>query len=379
MRPFVAGLLLFVGCDLVPGPPVPLPRAPTEAPPTAALVGLGNPFADVYPAEYVLSKGWVHDVAAVDGRVYLGHGSTNSHTPVRPVYYDIGAGRWGVDDVNILQEGMYDLQVGPSGRLYGSADDAHGTFDIDMIRRERDGTWTQRGVGNDGHHSRDTYEWVDPQTGETLVFVHNAAAHFPDISVSYDGGESFVAYGREDAGEVEYNMFYCKFFSFRGELYAAGLTNQGRPGGSTPPPRPYLARYTRDRDRPFEVVAGDRSEVFPAEGSQITEATELNGRLIAASNRFYSGDALTSDRMTVLPIEGRANDLLHVGGEVFLLAGDHEARTSTVYVTTDGRTVEEVATFDRLFVALEYVDGAFYFAESGGDADHTLWRYEAAR
>ena len=381
VRAFLLSVLVLSGCDLAPSvattavPNRPVPADPTPPPSPPSLTGLGNPFADVYPAEHVGGKALIKDLAVVDGRIYLGHGSTNSHVPVRPVYYDVGAGRWGADDVEIHQEATLGLQVGPSGRLYASSDDAEGIDGVLLIRRELDGTWTERVVDRPENHSRDTYEWADPQTGETLVFVQNSSLHFPDVAVSYDGGESFVNYGREES-DVPRLLWY-KFFSFGGELYAASRSSAPIPGRPAPTRRPYLVRYTRDRDRPFEVVAFDRADVFSDDGSQVDHAVEFGGRVIAASASFHSGDALTRDRMTALPVPGWATDLVRVGEAVYLLAVDVEAGTSVLYVTRDGLAVEEVATFDRRFSAVEYADGAFYLAESGGGAEHSLWRFVA--
>lgn len=388
----LAGSLFLSGCDLVPGPPVtvpdfpsktlpvpapppPAPRPPSPAPPSASLTGLGNPFADVYPASFVNSKGRIEDLAVVDGRIYLGHGSTASHTPVRPIYYDVAAGRWGSDDARIAQEATLGLQVGPSGRLYATSDDAQGRNAVLMIRRERDGSWTQRAVDDRENHSRDTYEWVDPQTGETLVFVQNAAPHFPDVSVSYDGGESFVRYGYERAPGNVRSLDWYKFFEFKGDLYAASLPTLHIPGRPAPDPKPYLVRYTRDREHPFEVVTYSRGDVFPGDGTEIKATMEINGRIVMASSEFYAGDALDRDRIMQLDVPDRAMDIIRVGGEVYLLSLDRRTGTSALYSTRDGRTVTEFASFDRPFVAVEHTGGAFYLAESGGSVENSLWRY----
>ena len=385
-RAVVVALLVFSGCDLVPGPALPNPLAPGRPAPTpspvpeaAGLTGLGNPFVDVYSADGAREKGLIQDLAVVDGRVYLGHGSTTSLAVTRPIYYDVGAGRWGADDVEIRQEAIFGLQVGPSGRLYASSDDPYGIDAVVMIRRELDGTWTERVADRPENHSRDTYEWTDPETGETLVFIQNSAPYFPDVSVSYDGGATFVRYGYERPSPDVPSLDWYKFFEFDGDLYAASLSSRPVAGRPAPVRRPYLIRYTRDRDRPFEVVTFDRDDVFPGDGSQVETAVEVGGRLVVASFEFYSTDALTVDRMQTLPVPGRAVDILRVGEDVYLLGTDYAARTSALYVTRDGVSVEPVATFDHPFSAVEYAAGAFYFAESGASATNSLWRFVPQR
>lgn len=376
MRLFLVCAILLVGCDLIPVPvfsPVDVTSPPPRPAPASPLVGLGNPFPSMYPADEVANKGPVHDLAVVDGRIYVGHGSTHSKVPNRPVYYDVAAGEWGVDPEVLHQEGVYSLELGPSGRLYGSADDAIGLPSVLMIRRELDGTWTERVADPIENHSRHTYEWEDPRTGETLVFIQNAAPHYPDVSVSYDGGETFVRYGYEAPSEDLNPLRNYTFFAFDDELYASSFRPQNIPGYPDQEPRPYLIRYTGDRDRPFELVSATRDKVFPGEGSQIDEVVQLGEHLVVASFRFYAGTALSSEQMSELPVPGRAMDLIRVGDAVYLLS--MEEGMSALYVTRDGETVEEVATFDRRFTALEYVSGTFYFAESGGEAEHTLWAY----
>ena len=396
----LSGLILLGGCDIVPGPTVPFPKIPTKTGPTpdpepeppppapappppapapppptppstsSSLTGLGNPFADVYPAAHIVGKGDVHDLATVDGRLYLAHGSTNSNVVWRPVYYDLGSEGWASDNVQIRQEGIFEFQVGPSGRLYATADDPQGVNAVLMIRRERNGSWTERVVDTPENHSRDTYEWVDPKTGKTLVFVHNPAPHYPDVSISYDGGGSFVRYGEQSHPSGTNPIGLLKFFEFKGELYASSYKSSSKP---------YLSRYTGDSDDPFEVVSANRASVFPGGGSQIDKAATFGDHLVVASNRFYAGTALRSDRMVELNVPGRAKDMVQVGDEMYLLSANIGPGTSNLYVTRDGVTVSEVETFDRPFVAIEYVDGAFYLAESGGVAQHTLWRYTMAR
>lgn len=385
-RTLLIALFVLAGCDLVPGPAIPAPVEPDPdpAPPaqtgpkTESLIGLGNPFADVYPSRFLASKANIKDLAIVDGRVYLGHGSTRSHTYVRPIYYDVAAGRWGHDDARIRQEATLGLQVGPSGRLYATSDDAQGIDAVLMIRREHDGSWTQRVVDDSENHSRDTYEWVDPNTGETLVFIQNSAPYFPDVSLSYDGGETFTRYGYERGDNVR-SLDWYKFFEFRGRLYAAGLPNRSSPNASTSSKRPYLVRYTGDRDEPFEVITYDRDDVLPGDGTDIRVTEQIAGRIVLASLDFYSGDALRRDRMVKLDVPGRAMDLLRVGNEVYLLGTDYSSETSALYVTRDGRRVEEVATFDHKFTAMEYDGEAFYFSKSGDDEEHSLWRYVRGR
>lgn len=349
----------------------------SAGPPDSSLVGLGNPFADVYPARRVGHKAIVSDLAVVDGRVYLAHGTTAGAVRTRPLYYDIAAQRWGVDEVpggGLRQEGISRLHVGPSGRLYAAALDALGVDAVLMIRRERDGTWTERVADRPENHSRDTVEWLDPETGDTLVFIQNAAPYFPDVSVSYDAGASFVRYGSEPSATPP--LRYYQFFPFGGELYAASFRPQAVPGFPNPTPRPYLLRYTRDRRRPFEVVAATREAVFPGPGSDVRETAELAGRLVAASGRFYAGDALERGRMADLGVPGTAVDLVAADGAVYLLTRTETG--SALYVTRDARTVRLVGAFERPFVAVEAAGGAFYLAESGAGAEHTLWRYRPA-
>ena len=389
-RTLLAALVVLAGCDLVPGPSIPdpietkpppaRPTKPAPAPTSQAesLTGLGNPFADVYSSRFLNSKANIKDLAIVDGRIYLGHGSTRSHTYVRPVFYDLAAERWGNDDAKIKQEATLGLQVGPSGRLYATSDDAQGINAVLMIRREHDGSWTQRVVDNSENHSRDTYEWVDPGTGETLVFIQNSAPYFPDVSLSYDGGETFTRYGYKKGDNIP-SLDWYKFFEFKGELYAAGLPNRPVFRGPAPPKRPYLVRYTGDRDRPFEVVTYDRDDVLPGEGTDIRGTEQIAGRIVLASLDFYSGDALSRDRMVKLDVPGRAMDLLRIGNEVYLLGADYSAKTSALYVTRDGRSVKEVATFDHVFTAMEHDGDAFYFSKSGGSEEHSLWRYVRGR
>ena len=392
-RTLLAALVVLAGCDLVPGPTIPDPieTKPPPAPPAEpappakpapaaeSLTGLGNPFADVYSSRFVPSKANIKDLAIVDGRIYLGHGSTNSHTYVRPVFYDLAAERWGNDDAKIRQEATLGLQVGPSGRLYATSDDAQGVNAVLMIRREHDGSWTQRVVDDSENHSRDTYEWVDPRTGETLVFVQNSAPYFPDVSVSYDGGESFTRYGYDRSKGKVPSLDWYKFFEFKGELYAAGLPNRSAFRGTAPPKRPYLVKYTGDRDKPFKVVTYDRDDVLPGDGTDIRVTEQIAGRIVVASLDFYSGNALKKNRMVKLDVPGRAMDLLRIGNEVYLLGADYSDKTSALYVTRDGRSVEEVATFDHVFTAMEHDGDAFYFSKSGGSEEHSLWRYVRGR
>ena len=388
-RSLVVALVVLAGCDLVPGPvlpnpitpaqPGPNPTKPLPTPNAPGLTGLGNPFADVYSPDGASKKALIQDLAVVDGRVYLGHGSTRSLSVTHPIYYDVRAGRWGSDDVTIHQEATFGLQVGPSGRLYASSDDAQGIDAVLMIRRERDGTWTERIADTPENHSRDTYEWKDPRTGETLVFIQNSAPYFPDVSVSYDDGATFVRYGYKKPSPNVPSLNWYKFFEFKGDLYAASRSSEPIAGRPAPTRRPYLVRYTRNRDRPFEVVSFDRPNVFPGAGSQIEAAVEIGGRLIAASSSFYSGDALTARRMRALPVPGRAVDLVRVGGAVYLLGTDYGAGTSSLYVTRNGVSVKRVATFDHAFDAVEYASGAFYLAESGASSAHSLWRFVPRR
>ncbi|MDT0631220.1 hypothetical protein RQM47_08295 [Rubrivirga sp. S365] len=377
MRPLLLfALLLAGGAFVLAGPPAALDAAPPRPAPT--LTGLGNPFPDVYPRGELDGKGPVHDLAVVDGRVYLAHGSTNSGVPNRPVYYDVEVEAWGVDDAVLHQEGIYSLEVGPSGRLYASADDAIGRPAVLMIRRERDGTWTERVADPTENHSRHTFEWADPATGDTLVLVQNGAPHFPDVSVSYDGGETFVQYGYEPPAEDVNPLRRYTFFPFQGALYATSFQPRDVPGYPEQKPRPYLIRYTGDRDQPFAVVLAERDDVFPGSGSQIDAVVELGDHLVVASGRFYAGTALERGHMKELAVPERARDLVRVGGVVYLLGSDIGAGTSALYETRDGETVREVARFDRPFVAVEHADGAFYLAESGAEAENTLWRYRPA-
>ena len=233
-----------------------------------------------------------------------------------------------------------------------------------MIRRERNGTWTERVADSKEDHSRHTYEWVNPRTGKTLVFVHNGAPYFPNVSISYDGGGSFRSYGYESSPEGRRVSWY-HFFPFDGELYAATVGD------------PYLMRYTGDKDRPFEVVASDYSDVYPGSRSQVQAAAEVGGHIVIATREFYGGSELKRSRMRDLGVPGRARDLVRVGDTVYMLATDGDDY-SVLYETRDGATSQEVATFDRKFTTVEYADGAFYLGESG-TSEHSLWRYVRGR
>ena len=310
---------------------------------------LGDPIAGFYSNPD--SKSTLFDLQAFDGKIYVGHGSTNASLASCVIYFDPARGRFDADRnadgsyVAIAEEGLNPLRVYDGELHVGSLDpNGGGTH----FTRKRNGRWSSTSVAPDAHN-RDLYKFGG------RYFMHHGrnTTTYPNVLISSDDGASFQA--PVQPGISTASVGYAKFFEFQGKLY---FTQLGEP---------YLSRYTGRAADPFEPVARTRAELIPgfAPGLVIESAVEVGDRLVFNSDaQLFTASSLTAGEFDPARtnLAGHVlHDLLERDGVAYALL--RLGSKAVVVSSRDGVAWEHLFWFTSAIPPskMELVGNDFYF------------------
>ena len=314
---------------------------------SARLENLGDPIGPLYanPAE----KGSVYDLQAFDGRVYIGHGSSNASATTRVLYYDPAAGRFDADRnpdgsyVELPEEGTDPVRVLDGELHIGSMDPNRGGT---HFMRKRNGVWSVADIGEDTHN------W-DLRKFRGVYFFHHGKGSYPNTHLSTDDGKTWTRVQQTDV--TTQAAGYVKYFEFGGDVYMSSL------GG------PWLSKFTGDVNRPFQPVLWNRSEVIAGSTANyvMEDATVIGDRLVFHSSELYSASRLAPGGVERVAIPGFEQyapyNIFREGNTLYVLL--LRQGENVVVTTQDGVNWQTLFRFRAPTPAteMELLGGDFYF------------------
>lgn len=340
-----------------------------------------------------------YDLQLYRGRIYIGHGSTNTKQKTHMLYFDPLRGAFDVDrdaggkPLAFPEECMARLRVFDDELYVSSTDQLDGG--TKFFRKNRDGTWTIRTAHKQQQHSRDLFK-VGPH-----ILVHFGMGNegFPGMVYSPDDGRSWTVLSQLSLYDGPY-IGYSTFFGFKDVCYAT------RPAGAWVPlgggewgesRQPWILAFSGDPARPFRSVCATPADFHPEilhgtppkpdparraaydgpSPAQLSGGIAVGGRLLLANQgvQLFAVESLEPMKARRLDLPGcplggedgwRIADMLERPDAGHLLLVRREGRETVharVLKSTDGLSWTALFGFSGphrpLF--LEELDGDFYF------------------
>jgi hypothetical protein len=360
---------------------------------TSHLVNLGQPLTTFYGSA-ASSKRGIYDMATIDGRLYLSHGTSNNATPHKMLFYSPtinGSGAWAQDlDANgqayrfneERTEGLYVFD----GRLHmlgydpfapNPTNGAVGSPQSKIYRRDDDGIWRGYDITPDAHNKQLGYN-----NGRYFVTYGVAPTPYPGIRTTTNlGTMASVVQPAATLPSGSTVSEYGAFFNVAGLTYS---TTQRLASNGSESPQPWMIRYNATTHR-FDSVFQSASEFLGAAGTPVNNVSPTvnspttlpSGRLVfSVGSALGYADAIAPNAAVIVdpaPAAFRYTDIEVVPNGLLALAQSRDFASNgltynhRIYFSRDGADWAEIARFSQLNIDtkyLNYLDGDLYF---GGD------------
>jgi hypothetical protein len=227
------------------------------------------------PLEQIYGRHWQtkrisYDIRYFEGRVYFGHGSTDSPVGTKVVYFDPESQAFAVErdargrEVEIPEEILDRFRVFDGALYINSRDPVRdGTH---FIRRAPDGSWTSRVVGPPAHNY-DVYR----HAGRYFISHPSHRGDFPGVLVSSDG-RRFSSLDGSGHHQGPYTPYF-EFIEIGDGLYATTIGSRMTTvdGVSVTSGQPWMVRFDAGAGG-----AGDEVSIVPV----AQDPSDLVGGLI---------------------------------------------------------------------------------------------------
>jgi hypothetical protein len=348
----------------------PLPGAPIKAAAanvlqptsdvTASIQKLGNPFSD----KAVYGRN-VWDMQLFNGRIYMGHGDTNSNVGPVPIWSYSPSSQSFTNEYTAPEE-----QVGPfrimNGQLYTPGNDAREGWELGSFYRLDSNGWVQKRTIPNALHIYD----VALHNGIMFAAIgtDSTAGAVPKVMMSRDMGQTWTS-ATTEGGRCH------NFFQFGGEIYAVTyLSNLQNPSWNN-----VVLRFDGTS---FVNASFNSAKMIPDTpvGSRLrmVRTAMLGSQLLYVGGLIdnqsqWDGFALfaaptidTARRVTLPEATAKPYDVLVRNNTAYVLASVRQANgqhTILVYSSQNATQWTELLRFtaDTFARSFEELNGDFYF------------------
>jgi hypothetical protein len=338
---------------------------------TSLIHTLGNPFLD----KSVYGRN-VWDMQLFNGRIYMGHGDTNSNVGPVPIWSYNPSSQSFTNEYTAPEE-----QVGPfriiNGQLYAPGNDARENWDLGSFYRLDHNGWVQKRTIPNALHVYD----IALHNGILFAAIStdSTAKSVPKVMMSRDMGQTWTA-ATTEGGRCH------NFFQLGGEIYAVTyLSNLENPSWNSAVLRFDGTRFVDASFNSSKIIPdtpiGTRLRMVRSEklgnqllyvGAQIDNQSQWDGFAL-----FAASTVETTRRVALPEASAKVYDVLVRGNTAYVLASVRQAKgqhTILVYSSQDATRWTELLRFtaDTFARSFEELDGDFYFGLGSNAAAQSL-------